>query len=694
MVTPMKWFCSVVLATGLIAAACSGDDNKEEVPADTVVEDSARLPDATEEVAVEEVRVEITPDVVDEPFPLPPLDTPVPLKVGVAASLLPAPLGIPVCGFAPPNKPTTPYSDTFPGSSFIYQHPTLRVIAVEGGTARLLLVRFDLIGVNTPLIERVEHDLTEITGYDWKGKVIAGATHSHSSAGRLAFGLIWGIMADSFFPEFFERVVGKVVDLSVEAILDMEPGRMGYGFVETDRLHNDRRCENPELRDDRVHLLRFDRADETPKALLMVHSVHGTVIGAENMNFSRDAVGGIEEKVKESFDDHVEVLFFQAGTGDMSPSSPTVDMTGDLPAIPGDYNRIEKIGELAAEDVQSVFWGIETSTDVAVSSASHYVPLGRELMGYEEGVFPFEGGGAYCGSTIDSKCWTGEPVPLENMDKACIDIAMMAEGLGYDESAPDRTMLSAALLGDVLLMTFPGEPVTQLLLDIEEGVRTLFPGQEKIVVIGYSQDYIGYSTPEWDFYQGGYEASGALWGPRQGDYLAGHAISIGANTLDTEYLTAFDDPGPYPLLQPESAPYSTAYSIDGGTIVSQPAASVAAGETVIFEFAGGDPWFLMPEVVLEKEVDGVFAPVLRSNGTPVDGAGYEFFVEVLPEPDYELAKTVQARKFVWRFQLPTDRRVEAAPFPLSGTYRFHARGEMRVSGVESYELISATFQVN
>ncbi len=669
----------VMFAAWLVVGGCSGDTTEKDVPepADVQVTDGAA------EVSPEDVVPETSPELAAEdtatgPFPLPEITEPVPFRAGFAGGIMPVPLGTPTCGFAPGNKPKSPYTDTFPGSKYVYQHPTMRVAVLEGGMERQLIVRMDLIAVHTKLVERVAHDLTERTGYDWTGKVIMGASHTHSSTGRFGDGAIYGIMADTFFPQLFDRLVTGVVDLAVEAILAMEPARFGYGVLETDALHNDRRCQNPDVQDDRLHLLRFDREDGTPMGLIMVHSVHGTLFDPDHQMLSRDVVGGIEEKVKESFDSEVEVFFLQAGTGDMSPDDAEWDKEGDLPAIANEENRIEGLGLVAAGLVQTAFGDIETSAEIAVSTRSFYPPLSREVLGYEEGEFPFEGGGAYCGSTVDAPCWRGEPTPIPDLDKKCLDIKVLAAGMGVTDTAPDRTLLTAAMLGDVLIVTFPGEPVTQCLLNVETRLRAIHPEQETIIVLGYSQDYVGYSTPEWDFYQGGYEASGALWGPKQGDYITERAIEVGHTLLTGEKSVPFPDQGPYPLLQPEAAPFADTSCLVAGTVVTEPVASVQAGETVAFEFTGGSPWLLLPVVTLEQEV------------------GYEFEIEVLPDPDDQTKPSSAVRTFTWRFALPTDRRVEAAVFPLSGTYRFRASGEylpVGQSSVESYELTSAPFVV-
>ena len=682
------------------AAACSSESGSSEQdggPADVAADVTN---DVTTDITIPDTPGDAEPqpdaadaetaDVPAAPYPLPELLDPVPLRVGTAGDIMPIPLGMPICGNFPSGGSPTAYSVNFPGTVATWMHPTIRVIALEGGTSRLLFVRMDMIGVNTYMVERVTHGLIEATGYDWTGKVIFGATHTHSGPGRFGPGFIWDLMADKFFPEMFDRLVKGVVSLSIDALLDLEPGKMGYGVVETDELHNDRRCENPELMDPRIHMLRFDGEDGSPKGLLLVHTMHGTVMGASDLNLSRDVAGGVEDKVKEAFDAHVEVLFFQSGGGDISPGSPAVDDGESPPEIPHDHSRIEKVGELAANFVLSKIWDLEMSSEVPLDSVLHYVLLSRDALGYADGEFPYEGGGAYCGGSEDAPCWTGEPTPIPDLDKMCLDILMSGE------AAPDRTILSAARLGDLLLVTFPGEPVTQIAYNVEDGIRDLFPEQTNIVVAGYSQDYAGYSTPEWDFWQGGYEASGAIYGPKQGDYLTAAAIEVGASLLDPAMSPTFEDPGPFPLLATNVPPLVPPAAVDAGNAVTQPAATMTAGETAVFEFNGGDPWHLLPLVVLEKKTGGEFAAVLKNNQALVDSRGYEYRASLAMEPTYKAAPDAEARTYTWRFELPTDRFVESPVFPMSGTYRFRATGEYLLPGAvetEVYEVLSEPFDV-
>ena len=670
---------SSTLALALaFAVACGGDaDPAKDAATGAEVADVITDPDVT-----------IDPDVVStDTVPDVPVG-PQPFRVGAASILLPAPLGIPICGNFPSGGAKTPYCANFPGTTTVYMHPTLRAIALEAEGERLLLVRADLIGMRPLLVHALEQRLTAETGDDWTGHVLVGASHTHSSAGRIMPGMIWEILADEFFPALFWQLIDGFAQVCLAAIEDMEPGAFGWDTALTDALHNDRRCENPPLQDDRVWVLRFDGEDGDPKALLMVHSIHGTVIGADALHFSRDMLGGVEEKVREAFDHPVTVMLWQAGTGDMAPNDAPEPVDND--PIPKDYGRIEGVGEVARDLVGGLVPDIETSSEITLASLSAYAPLDRQALGYEDGEFPYEGGGAYC-DMEGAECYD-EAVgwaPLEDLDEACLDVELF---LG--EGMPRKTFFSSARIGDLLLVTYPGEPVTACTLEVEENIKHEFPDQE-ILVVGYSQDYIGYSTPEHDWYQGGYEASGAIWGPKQGDYVTARVSELGLHMLDPDYPLPFDQPVPFEVPENDASPWNVSVSVTAGTVVTEPV-DAAASEIVVFEFTGGDPWLLLPRILLEREVDGAWEPVTWPSGEPLDGTGYEYIITMNPDPDYATNISSTVRTFTWRVDLPTRRHQTPGFGDLEGTYRFSVTGDHRDAEsleIESYSVTSGPFDI-
>jgi neutral ceramidase len=195
-----------------------------------------------------------------------------------------------------------------------------------------------------------------------------------------------------------------------------------------------------------------------------------------------------------------------------------------------------------------------------------------------------------------------------------------------------RTTVSALRIGEHVIITLPGEPVTVL----AERMRSLLPlGPERMIIIGYAQDHIGYLlTPE-DWLRGGYEPNITFWGPLEGELIAEQAMALVplVMTPDREEATAdgvdrvrvprvMDDIVADPLPATYGAPSSSpAYLLTRAlpeVPSPQPAAEVRRLESVFFTWIGADPLYGTPTVVLEQESpSGTWNVVTRRSGRPV-----------------------------------------------------------------------------
>ena len=675
----------------VLALACSGGGSS----------DGDVTPDGTTADVAADVGTDPgTPDVVEatdapgeaevaDPDLLPPLTEPVVLRAGFATVQVPIPVGIPISGFGPANGcKMGPYAKNYPANDIEYTAPTWKVLALEGGTGRMVFLKGDLVGIDSYTRQDVVERLKARTGQDFSNTFVFGATHTHSGPARMSKNPMFQFVQDQFFPEHYERVVESIVSAVLEAFHDLEPVTMGYGLADGKGISNDRRCEDPEYDESHVQVMSFRRtSDDSLKGLLTVFAVHGTVIGNDNCTISQDVAGGLERKLEERFDRHVPVVFLNAWAGDKSPGDNPVDETGS--PVKHTYTRIESLGNLFADRVLASLDALKTQSGVLeVSGRTVWVPLSREALGYQQGEFPFPFGGLYCGGAKESVCWDdpGGQVPLANLDKGCVPLT-------EDKSAPDRTLLTAARIGDLHLITFPGEPVTPIYQAIRDAILAAHPGLD-LFFVGYAQDYVGYSTPEWDWWLGGYEPSGAMWGPKQGDYLTERAIAIMESFLNPATPLSWEEPAP-PAITPSGAGTFTATrSTTVGTWSVPPQASYGPNEQVEVVFEGGDNWYGVPRVELQKKDGDAWTTVLHKNGSPVVTGSYEFENEIVMEPTYTDNREAAARAFHWYVRFATTRPASSTTEPLVGTFRFHAAGTARTDAGEApYETDSAAFEI-
>lgn len=650
-------------------------------------ETSSSTPDADEDFAAPgDVAGEVAVDTAEpDAGPQPPDDTPGAIRVGVGRVRMPIPLGIGTAGYAPfvpEDGVKSRYAPGFPSTTGIYTHPTLHSVAVEGASQTVVFLRVDAIGISQQIRSAVVAEIIERGGPDLSQGLLVGATHTHSGPGRLVNHVLFEAGFDEFFPAFYERMTVAGADSVMAALADLEPARFGHAMAYTDALHSDRRCESPENEDGTLPIMRFDRADGTVKALVMSYAAHGTIVDIDKRLLSRDFHGGIELKIEERFDAPVTALFFNSWSGDAAPSGGSVEQDRGLPS---DFNQIEAAGNTAADLVFEAVGDIETTDAIAVRAAMTHLVFDIEAMGYE-GEFVHEYGAAYCGIGLDVPCFgEGDPPPPQSLTTAC---------LAFPEPlpAPQRTAVGMTRLGDLWIATLPAEVSTELGTAATAAIAQSH-GLENVALIGYAQDYVGYHTSETDWYRGGYEASGAIWGPKQGDFVNRHLIEFAEHFVTGEPL-AWEASESLPAYDLGDTSFEAEPSAVPASIIDGPAAAYTTGEVVRVSFAGGDAWLLAPLVRVEQlQEDGSFAPLLRKNGLPLDSDGYEMTLSLSMTPGVEDDPGPVARTFEWTVELPTLRGAPTTTAPLTGaTWRLSITG--LIAGAEPYTLLTEPFTVD
>lgn len=606
-----------------------------------------------------------------EPEPEPPGD----LQVGVATARLPAPVGIGTAGFGPfgVDAEPSPYSEVFPATTRVHTHPDVRaVVLYRGDGHELVFVRTTTVGVFQQLRRAVLLELRDRLGRDLDDRLVLGATHTHSGPGRIIDGGgPYDIIADRFFPEHYDRFIDAIADTVEAAYADLAPGRVGWGWGSCSEGHSDRRCEDGlNYENGTLPVLAVEQEGELA-AVVMSYAVHGTAIGIDQLTLSRDVPGGIEDRTEAALDHPVTALFFNSWAADMSPSDPS---RGTGSEQPGGYDRIEAVGAIVAEEVVGTLDTVAWEEDPVLAGHTHRILLSRDALGYGDDTFPYPYGGVYCTGSVEADCDASTTV--DDLDQTCIPFP-------EDYPAPGQTLFTAGQIGQVHFVTFPGEAGTLLGEQIVDEAEALTGGP--VAFFGYAQDYTGYSVQEDDWWQGGYEASGALWGPLQGEHLADAAV---------EAVALYQQPHPGPDLVPPMEPFGdTEYtpltptaSLDAGTLDLDAPATVGPMDTVHLAVAGGDPWLGAPVATLET-ADGT--PVTDGSGRALSSDGPAFWMELEPIPGYREAPDAAARRFVWHIYLPVTHAVPLVE--LSGDLR--VRVELPVEDGTTAEVISGTFTV-
>ncbi len=660
-----RW--AIAVAAVVVLSACSDDAG----PGDAGT-------DAPMDAAMDADAADTRPPLVRTREELPP---PGSLMAGMAEVRIPAPLGIGTMGYAfmGAEPSVTPFADVFPGTTHVHGQINLRAVALSRGDAHeVVVVRLDTIGVFAQARTAVIRELMDRTGHDFSDSLVLAANHSHSGPGRLLYtdGSL-SLLGDTFLPEWYDNFIDALADVVEMAWADLAPAEVATLVTETSEAHDDRRCDNdalPILQESGEMPLVAVRREGELEALIASYGYHGTVLGIDDHTLSGDMGAVVEQKVEERLDHPVLFLFLNSWGADMAPGNPPEDPTATGADIPGEYARMQRLGDVVADAIVPRLGELTFSADVPIRARTYRVPLSVDAIGYTDEEFPYTHGGAFCGIDEEGNCV--DDTPIEGLNRRCFPI-------GPRDGLPKQTLISAGEIAGLSFVTAPGEWSTSLANSVIDQVKARTDGDA--MFIGYANDYTGYALHEEDWFQGGYEASGGLWGPRQGDYLAARMFECFETFADL-----YNEP---PWFEPDEVEPFSGYTYDPyvpetamgvGTISSDVPATVSATDIVTFTVQGADPWLGNPVATLEAEnADGTFSPVVRSNLEQVDSESYDFWVDLTTDPTYEAAIRSD-RTFYWHFNFPVSIAAESAIPSLSGNHRFSITipttgGEMTVT---------------
>jgi neutral ceramidase len=556
-----------------------------------------------------------TPDVdsgEDLPEPVPMEDGPP--VAGMAEGHVHLPIGTPLGGYTSRCKcfggvsiardeldlRDSDYTFQFIPSFGVQTRPHVVTLWLENGDQAVLMVKTDIIYSFEGIVSALEQRMTEETGHDMVGKVIVATTHTHAGPSNYDKGMTWFLGGDRYDGEVFERMVGQMGDIAVEAWQSRQDAAIGLGIAKDwdpdNRVYRDRRDDNDELaffegiepgpyKDPWMTLLRVDTAAGEPIGMFYGFGIHGTIEGENNPLSSVEAGAHTEVALAEKFDEPLVVGMWQHGGGDASPAG--VDRS---------FARMESIGDLAADAIYELWEQTPTSSaPISLETVGRAIPTSRdELRVTRNGTtdlhyapydpeatpddviydaageiispideFNTNYGGAFCGD--DEPLIPGYNVGSDIYPyESCVDVDAIGFviagffGLGEPDlplQESEWASVAASRMGplpirepdgtivedDVLWAFFPGETTAMYTEQFRRRAAEEL-GIEHAIPVGYAQDHEGYLLIPEDWLSGGYEASINIWGPLQGEHIMEGLLQLADEHLLTTELREPLDP--------------------------------------------------------------------------------------------------------------------------------------------------------
>ncbi len=432
------------------------------------------------------------------------------LRAGAAKSNITPPLGVSLAGHMRDRK-----------ASHIHDELFARSLVLDNGKTRIVIIICDLMAIGGDAVVKAKELIQERTGIPPENILIA-ATHSHTAPTTVH------VFQSEPEQEYIEWMIVRIADSAQRAVNNLQPAQIGWGIGCEDRLVFNRRSflkpgtmpKNPWGRtDDKV---KMNPGSENPNIvkpagpidpdlpLLAVKDLDGDPIAVIG-NYTLHYVGGgnNNEVSADYFGVWTDIIEREWGSSTPMTKPPCVAMltngcSGDINNIdpnhrlkqPYPYHQMYKVARIAANEALLALQDIEYHK---------WVPLAMRVAPLEFGVRKPSAQEVQEAKEILEQT-EGELKTLQQIyarETVLID--------RWEDTAP--TLVQSIQIGDVGIVTLPGEAFVELGLEVKE--KSPFP---VTFCIELANDYRGYIPTEAAHELGGYET----WRARS-SYLAPNA---------------------------------------------------------------------------------------------------------------------------------------------------------------------------
>lgn len=205
-----------------------------------------------------------------------------------------------------------------------------RIVALAKDDAKFVFIASDLCSLSPAYCDRITGALAAEFGLPAEN-VWWSVTHTHSSPYVGTPGVPGVLMPNRFQfrvdPAYTEFVERRLTEGVREAMAKLEAAKLaiGRGYAEAN-INRRARDVGGEVRlgmnpagavDRRIGLLRVDKADGAPLALLANYAMHATVLGGTSTLVSADAPGAVATYVEEKT--RVPMLYLNGAAGNLAP---------------------------------------------------------------------------------------------------------------------------------------------------------------------------------------------------------------------------------------------------------------------------------------------------------------------------------------------------------------------------------------
>jgi neutral ceramidase len=213
----------------------------------------------------------------------------------------------------------------------------VKAVAIKVGSQTLVLVSADLLIMPPNIIDSVTSQLSK-EGLQ-RNQLFFSATHSHSSIGGWAYGLVGKLFAGKENHNLETWLINQIKNVVLNAISDLHYARLGSGRFDAAPYTRNRLTGKSGIKNDEFNFVVLEQPGRR-KAIIGSFSAHATTLGDNNMQFSADYPGYWERKIETSTADLA--MFCGGSMGSQSPVGQG-----------NDFESAKYIGEALADSISA-----------------------------------------------------------------------------------------------------------------------------------------------------------------------------------------------------------------------------------------------------------------------------------------------------------------------------------------------------
>ena len=367
-----------------------------------------------------------------------------------------------------------------------------QALVLDDGARRVALVATDLLWMPRHVALAARRRIAALTGIPPEG-VLLNASHNHSAPVLLEPDSVRAAVRtdglDGYAAALPDRLAGAVYGAHARR----QPAAVGAGIGRAPGISVNRVDPRRSV-DDTVTVLRVDGTGG-PIAIVVGFACHGTCVAGQTLEWNADFPHALRTAVERAHPG-AECLFFQACAGDLAPLD---YWFGNEAPVPHGFPARERVGWALAAEVRRLLPTILTVGELDLGVDSRVVPLRRRRLPWSDAELDLaERRLASSPEAAYPDVWPDDVHTATSAQRFPQHYQRGALGMYRDmrrrQDVPIQAEVQTLAIGETAIVGMPFELFSAPGRALREGSPF-----RNTLVLGYSNDYLGYLPPTEDF---------------------------------------------------------------------------------------------------------------------------------------------------------------------------------------------------